>query len=95
MVVWLVQIAKYKIRETINQSNIPNNRENHLFELQSHHDLQSLPQCLHPFGRKLEQVCVNPYHYDRIESGGIQPVLVPVMKSQRQQEKSPELDQKV
>lgn len=70
-------------------------RGNHSFAMQSHHDLQSLPQCLHPFGRKLDQVCVNPYHYERIESAGIQPVLVPVMKSQRQQEKTPELDQKV
>lgn len=39
-------------------------------ELQSHHELRPLDNCEYAYTLKKEEVCVNPYHYTRIESPG-------------------------
>lgn len=49
-------------------------------DLQSHHELRQVKSCAFPFmaKEKTDNVCINPYHYDRVESGNIfPPVLVP------------------
>uniref|UniRef100_A0A914X3I1 MH1 domain-containing protein n=2 Tax=Plectus sambesii TaxID=2011161 RepID=A0A914X3I1_9BILA len=35
--------------------------------LQSHHQLRPVAHCKYPFARKLDQVCVNPYHFDLVD----------------------------
>lgn len=40
-------------------------------ELQSHHELRALDHCTYAFNLKKEEVCVNPYHYTKIEAPGI------------------------
>ncbi|MBN3325431.1 SMAD9 protein, partial [Atractosteus spatula] len=42
-------------------------------DLQSHHELKALECCEFPFGSKQKDICINPYHYRRVET----PVLVP------------------
>ncbi|KAK2493817.1 hypothetical protein MC885_013621 [Smutsia gigantea] len=37
-------------------------------DLQSHHELKPLECCEFPFGSKQKEVCINPYHYKRVES---------------------------
>ena len=40
-------------------------------DLQSHHELKPEPICRHPFlqsNTKQKDVCINPYHYVRVES---------------------------
>lgn len=39
-------------------------------ELQSHHELRALDHCQYAFNLKKEEVCVNPYHYTKIEAPG-------------------------
>lgn len=39
-------------------------------DLQSHHELKPLDICEFPFGSKQKEVCINPYHYKRVESPG-------------------------
>uniref|UniRef100_A0A452VI44 Mothers against decapentaplegic homolog n=1 Tax=Ursus maritimus TaxID=29073 RepID=A0A452VI44_URSMA len=46
-------------------------------DLQSHHELKPLECCEFPFGSKQKEVCVNPYHYRRVETPVLPPVLVP------------------
>lgn len=47
-------------------------------DLQSHHELKPLECCQYPFSAKQKEVCINPYHYKRVESPAIlPPVLVP------------------
>ncbi|XDA76917.1 hypothetical protein R6Z07F_007061 [Ovis aries] len=46
-------------------------------DLQSHHELKPLDICEFPFGSKQKEVCINPYHYKRVESPVLPPVLVP------------------
>ncbi|CAI5766666.1 mothers against decapentaplegic homolog 5 isoform X1 [Podarcis lilfordi] len=46
-------------------------------DLQSHHELKPLDVCEFPFGSKQKEVCINPYHYKRVESPVLPPVLVP------------------
>ncbi|XP_022255125.1 mothers against decapentaplegic homolog 5-like [Limulus polyphemus] len=46
-------------------------------DLQSHHELKPLELCEFPFSAKQKDVCINPYHYKRIESPVLPPVLVP------------------
>uniref|UniRef100_A0A674MG64 Mothers against decapentaplegic homolog n=1 Tax=Takifugu rubripes TaxID=31033 RepID=A0A674MG64_TAKRU len=46
-------------------------------DLQSHHELKPLEACEYPFGSKQKEVCINPYHYKRVESPVLPPVLVP------------------
>lgn len=46
-------------------------------DLQSHHELKPLEICEYPFSSKQKEVCINPYHYKRVESPVLPPVLVP------------------
>lgn len=46
-------------------------------DLQSHHELKPLEHCQYPFSAKQKDVCINPYHYKRVESPVLPPVLVP------------------
>ncbi|RXG53197.1 Protein mothers against dpp [Armadillidium vulgare] len=46
-------------------------------DLQSHHELKPLDICEFPFSSKQKEVCINPYHYKRVESPVLPPVLVP------------------
>lgn len=46
-------------------------------DLQSHHELKALECCQYPFSAKEKEVCINPYHYKRVESPVLPPVLVP------------------
>ncbi|XP_044731583.1 protein mothers against dpp [Chrysoperla carnea] len=46
-------------------------------DLQSHHELKPLEMCQFPFSAKQKEVCINPYHYKRVESPVLPPVLVP------------------
>ncbi|XP_063695250.1 mothers against decapentaplegic homolog 3-like [Bolinopsis microptera] len=46
-------------------------------DLQSHHELRALDCCEFAFHLKRDEVCVNPFHYQRIETPVLPPVLVP------------------
>ncbi|XP_016297743.1 mothers against decapentaplegic homolog 1-like isoform X4 [Sinocyclocheilus anshuiensis] len=46
-------------------------------DLQSHHELNALECCEFPFGSKQKDVCINPYHYKRVDSPVLPSVLVP------------------
>lgn len=46
-------------------------------DLQSHHELKPIEICQFPFSSKQKDVCINPYHYKRVESPILPPVLVP------------------
>ncbi|CAL8401214.1 unnamed protein product [Boreogadus saida] len=37
-------------------------------DLQSHHELKALDCCEFPFGSKQKDICINPYHYRRVET---------------------------
>lgn len=46
-------------------------------DLQTHHELKPLDHCQFAFTSKQKEVCINPYHYKRVESPVLPPVLVP------------------
>lgn len=46
-------------------------------DLQSHHELKPLDCCEFAFSRNKKEVCINPYHYRRVETPVLPPVLVP------------------
>ncbi|KAH1007225.1 mothers against decapentaplegic homolog 3 [Dendroctonus ponderosae] len=46
-------------------------------ELQSQHELRALEHCEYAFSLKKDDICVNPYHYTRIESPALPVILVP------------------
>uniref|UniRef100_A0A8C6UP23 Mothers against decapentaplegic homolog n=1 Tax=Neogobius melanostomus TaxID=47308 RepID=A0A8C6UP23_9GOBI len=46
-------------------------------DLQSHHELRAVELCEFAFHTKKDEVCVNPYHYQRVETPVLPPVLVP------------------
>lgn len=48
-------------------------------DLQNHHELRPIDNCKFPFSPNKQQtdVCINPYHYQRVETSVLPPVLVP------------------
>uniref|UniRef100_A0A8C6WHC1 Mothers against decapentaplegic homolog n=1 Tax=Neogobius melanostomus TaxID=47308 RepID=A0A8C6WHC1_9GOBI len=46
-------------------------------DLHSHHELRAIDTCQFAFNLKKDEVCVNPYHYQRVETPVLPPVLVP------------------
>ncbi|XP_017266208.1 mothers against decapentaplegic homolog 2 isoform X2 [Kryptolebias marmoratus] len=46
-------------------------------DLHSHHELRAIDVCQYAFNLKKDEVCVNPYHYQRVETPVLPPVLVP------------------
>ena len=46
-------------------------------DLQSHQELRAIESCQFAFHLKRDEVCVNPYHYARIETPVLPPILVP------------------
>lgn len=47
-------------------------------DLQSHHELKALPCCRFCFESGQQHICINPYHYERVDSASLlPPVLVP------------------
>uniref|UniRef100_A0A0N5AUT0 MH1 domain-containing protein n=1 Tax=Syphacia muris TaxID=451379 RepID=A0A0N5AUT0_9BILA len=40
-------------------------------DVTSPHQLRSVPNCLYPFSKKLNCVCVNPFHYEKCEASGM------------------------
>ncbi|XP_011670249.1 uncharacterized protein LOC577345 isoform X1 [Strongylocentrotus purpuratus] len=51
-------------------------------DLQSHHELKAVERCEYAFHLKKDEVCVNPYHYARVETPVLPPVLVPRITDQ-------------
>lgn len=48
-------------------------------DLQSHHELRPIATCEYSFGAKKNDVCINPYHYERIKDVAVlPPILVPL-----------------
>ncbi|XP_032994159.1 mothers against decapentaplegic homolog 3-like isoform X2 [Lacerta agilis] len=47
-------------------------------DVQSHHDLHSLETCEHAFHKMKSEVCVNPYHFQRVETPQLPQVLAPI-----------------
>lgn len=39
-------------------------------DLQTHHELKSTDDCRYPFNTKQKDVCINPFHYKRVEHNG-------------------------
>lgn len=39
-------------------------------DLQTHHELRAIESCQYAFERKQKQICINPYHYKRVETQG-------------------------
>lgn len=39
-------------------------------DLQSHHEMKAIESCEYAFNLKKDEVCVNPYHYTRVETPG-------------------------
>ncbi|GMR43203.1 hypothetical protein PMAYCL1PPCAC_13398 [Pristionchus mayeri] len=37
-------------------------------DLQSHQELRSIPECAFPYEMKADHICINPYHYQKIEN---------------------------
>lgn len=47
-------------------------------DLQTHHELKAIPVCEFAFNARKSEVCVNPYHYNRVENNSVlPPILVP------------------
>ncbi|CAH0383895.1 unnamed protein product [Bemisia tabaci] len=46
-------------------------------QLQSHSELRPIETCTYAFDLKRDQVCINPYHYQRIHTPALPAVLVP------------------
>lgn len=47
-------------------------------DLQSHHELRSVPGCQYPAQRReANKICVNPYHYTRVDHSVYPPVVTP------------------
>ncbi|KAL7630314.1 UNVERIFIED_CONTAM: hypothetical protein RMT77_019540 [Armadillidium vulgare] len=53
-------------------------------DLQSHHEIKPVESCKHPFSKNDSEVCINPYHYVRIQRPSLPPVYVPNFSEQIQ-----------
>jgi hypothetical protein len=42
-------------------------------DLQNQHELRAIDSCKYSFASKQNEICINPYHYERIELPSIQP----------------------
>ncbi|MFH4977238.1 hypothetical protein AB6A40_003947 [Gnathostoma spinigerum] len=50
-------------------------------DLQSHHELKPVPECQYPYDIKHPYICINPYHYQRIEPQVIPHFIAPAAQS--------------
>lgn len=41
-------------------------------DLHSHHELRAIETCEYAFNLKKDEVCINPYHYQRVETPGME-----------------------
>ncbi|KAI6187747.1 Mothers against decapentaplegic-like protein [Aphelenchoides besseyi] len=48
--------------------------------LQSHHELKAVPECRFPYDNRSENICINPYHYQRLDSEPRSPAVVAQMQ---------------
>lgn len=46
-------------------------------DLGSHHELKAVEHCGYAFHLRREEVCVNPYHYTKIDQPTLPPIIVP------------------
>ncbi|XP_023938122.1 mothers against decapentaplegic homolog 3 isoform X1 [Bicyclus anynana] len=46
-------------------------------QLQSQHELKPVDHCEYAYQLKKDEVCINPYHYNKIDSPALPPILVP------------------
>ncbi|KAL1513126.1 hypothetical protein ABEB36_002586 [Hypothenemus hampei] len=46
-------------------------------DLQSHHEIKALDHCEYAFALKKDEICINPYHYIKIEPPVLPAILVP------------------
>ncbi|PIK51218.1 Sp-Smad2/3 [Apostichopus japonicus] len=46
-------------------------------DLQNHHELKHVDNCEYAFSLRKEDVCINPYHYFRVQTPVLPPVMVP------------------
>lgn len=46
-------------------------------QLQSQHELKPVEHCEYAYQLKKDEVCINPYHYNKIDSPALPPILVP------------------
>ncbi|KAG1695575.1 Mothers against decapentaplegic 3 [Nymphon striatum] len=46
-------------------------------DLQSHHELKAIDNCEYAFNLKRDEVCINPYHYTKVEAPTLPVILVP------------------
>ena len=60
-------------------------------DLQSHHELKHIESCEYAFALRHEDVCINPFHYERVEYPPLAPVLVPNQLKQEHHEYPPPL----
>jgi MAD (mothers against decapentaplegic) family protein 2/3 len=60
--------------------------------LANHHELQVVDNCEYAFGLKKDEVCVNPYHYIRLESPALPSVMVPTHSGSDKPDSFPPLD---
>lgn len=61
-------------------------------DLQSHHELRPIESCDYAFSLKKDEVCVNPFHYQRVETPVLPPVLVPRQPADPPRERPPLLE---
>lgn len=53
-------------------------------DIQSHHELKQVDHCSFAFQLRREEVCVNPYHYTKVDQPTLPAVMVPTMRTHEQ-----------
>lgn len=46
-------------------------------EVSCAHQLKAVSHCRFPFGKKLDSICINPYHYEKVEPPVLPAILIP------------------